>query len=235
MLRSLTEESQDHSAKLQRVKLQRRGVAKSTIIRISVLLVLFLGVVIFGWFSRPDLVRNYLGIMAPAKNADQALLFANEDLFLVASDLAHAQVDLGVGGKEVVKMMDSDGGHIKKISKAKLTNSPDAAASQILSKIKQSRSDVYRAQSLIGGSKTISMDLQNSLYKNIDLSNQIMDALEELKSTKLGEALEKDQATNLVGDIHQQLKKIQEESSPKRRQKSDPSAPKIDPDAGPGA
>jgi hypothetical protein len=114
-------------------------------------------------------------------------------------------------------MMDSDGSHIKTISKAKLTNSPDAAASQVLSKIKQSRRDVYRAQSLIGGSKTISMDFQNSLYKNIDLSNQIMDALEKLKSTKFGEALEKDKATNLVEDIHQKLKKIQEESSPKRR------------------
>lgn len=212
MLHSLTQESQDLSTMFHRAKLQRRGSAKSAVIRILVLLVLFLGIVIFGWFSRPDLVRHYLGIMAPAKNTDQALLFANEDLFAAGQDLANAQVTLGLGGKNILKNMGYSDSDSDFPSKGELMDSPKNFASHIISKIDQARRDVYRAQSLLSSSNPLTSKGKDLIYKNIDFATQIYQSTRELTISKLGKALNDGDVLSKLADIESRLKAIRSEA-----------------------
>ena len=203
---------------VDRLNPSRRGIARATVIRISVLSVLFIGVVIFGWLSRPDLVRNYLGIMAPAKNAEQAMLFANEDLFAVAADLAEAQVTLGMGGRSLMRNMDSQGAKEKKVSKETLENNPKETATRILAGIEQSRRDIYRAKSIVKKDKALSVEGINVMFKNIDLCKQTFVSLEAIAGTKLGEELARGKAMEFLQDTSQALDQIRNDvdSAPRR-------------------
>ena len=76
-----------------------RGRTSGSVIRLGVLFLILIGVGIFGWNRRPDLVRNYLGVNAPARDTGQALQFANATLFGLATELTEAEVTTSLVAK----------------------------------------------------------------------------------------------------------------------------------------
>ena len=186
-------------------------------IRLLVLLLLLLGVGIFGYVRRPDLVREHLNIEAPAWDTTQALTFANEELFTLASALAVAEVSLLDSDQATLMAMAETGGFVEGLTQDDLLNEPAKAADILSRKIEQIERDAKRAKAKLTADRFKSADDQSLIWKTLSLAKQVEAAVKALSSTPLGQALEIENAPKSAATTVATLESIQKATAPARK------------------
>ncbi len=196
----------------------RRGKSSGSLVRLGVLSLILIGVGIFGWVRRPDLVRTHLGVNAPAWNTTQALVFTNAELFKASASLKAAQEEQvrTIVRNEVSKAMSEQIG------------SPDASRSDkgtvvspaTFTLLRQAERDAKRAIQLLPPDGFRSTADQTLLWKTIDLANEIIRSIHAAsnKDRELSEIVQHADALRIVDSILAQLKNAQEITSPERRE-----------------
>ena len=203
----------------------RHGKASGSMIRLGVLFLVLIGVGIFGWLRRPDLVRNYLGVNAPAWNTTQALQFANAELFSLATELTEAEVVFLDQGRERLMAMIETGGGDQTVSAETIRNDPNAFGERCIRKLEQVQKDANRAKAVLDAKTFRTSGDQSSLWKTLDLAKQVQRAIGVLGKSDLGETFKKLDADKAIGDIVGDLTEIQWATSPNQRT--------VDPNAAP--
>ena len=195
----------------------RRGRTGSSTVRLLVLLALLLGVGVFGFIRRPDLVRQHLKIDAPAWDSRQALTFANEDLFKVASALAVVEVAVLDTNEDTLVAMGESGGFVEGLTQQELLEDPTKAAEYLGRQIDRIAKDARRAADKLSPSKFNSAEEQGLVWKTLSLAQQVQDALKTIASTPLGQALEKQNAIKNAAATVATLEAIQKATAPARK------------------
>ena len=208
---------------------QSRGVTTSATIRIIVLLVLFIGVVVYGWVMRPDLVRQYIGFNASARNPEQAMLFVNEELYEVQSQLnviLNTLADSSDSEKGVTVAVD--GKNVRLIVE-ELEANPDQLVDSLKDQMERIRKDNSQALEMLA-SRELGSNGQNILWKNIDFAMEIIRKLQELQDNDFGKALQNAGVPGIANENLGILREIQALTSPRQRRLNTPA---FDPDAPP--
>ena len=195
----------------------REGKAGGSTIRLLVLLLLLIGVGVFGYVRRPDLAREYLNLEAPAWDTRQALTFANEELFKVASALAIAEVSLLDTDRDTAMAMAETGGFVEGLTQQELLDDPAKAAAVLAGQIGQIERDATRAADKLSPDNFKSAGDQSLTWKTLSLAEQVGRSLETLASTPLGEALDESGAPKSVANTITALESIQSSTSPARK------------------
>ncbi len=208
------------------------GRTGASMIRLLVLLLLLLAVGIFGFVRRPDLVRQYLGIEAPAWDTRQALTFANEELFKVASALAIAEVSFLDTDQDTVVAMAETGGFVEGLTQQELLNEPAKSAAILGRQIGQIERDAKRAVAKLTPDHFKSAGDQSLSWKTLSLAEQVGRALTSLDSTPLGKALDKAGAPSRITTTIQALESIQSKTAPPRKKVPGPTGESETPSTG---
>lgn len=195
----------------------RRGKSSGSLVRLGVLSLILIGVGIFGWVRRPDLVRTHLGVNAPAWSTTQALEFTNAELFeasVILETTQHEQVRTLVG-EEVPKAMSEQTG----LPGAPRSGEGDAVFPAAFTLLRQAERDAKRAIQLLPPDGFRSTADQTLLWKTIDLANEIIRSIHAAsnKDRELSEIVQHADALRIVDSILAQLKSVQEITSPERR------------------
>ena len=194
-----------------------RGKTSGSMIRLGVLFLILLGVGIFGWIRRPDLVRNYLGINAPAWNTTQALKFANNELFTLGTKLTEAEVVFLDQGQNSLVAMIENGGGSRTITAETVRNDPAAFGARCVKNLDQVKRDTSRALTLLDAKTFRTSGDQGSLWKTLDLAEQVQRSIGVLGTSDLGKTFTEQKADKTITDIIEELKKIQMTTSPHQR------------------
>ncbi|RPG04377.1 MAG: hypothetical protein CBC32_014395 [Proteobacteria bacterium TMED72] len=149
-------------------------------------LICLVAVLVFGYLYRPDLARDYLGIKAPARSAEQAMLFANEELFAVATKLADAEAAYGIDDGQLAVAMNAQGTTSKDAVALDSIQDTVATGDQIIALIDQTLKDVERAESLVKSSDSLSPNGKSLMFKNREMCKQALESYAALLDTMLG-------------------------------------------------
>ena len=196
---------------------QPRGKSSGSVIRLVVLIIILIGVGIFGWNRRPDLVRNYLGMNAPARDTSQALQFANNELFTLATELTEAEVvflDQGTG--RLAAMIENGGGR-RTITGEAIRKDPAAFGTRCVKTLDQVKIDTDRAASLLDTKTFRTSGDQSSLWKTLDLAEQVQRSITALDKSDLSKTFSTLKADQSIANIIDELRKIQSTTSPHQR------------------
>lgn len=204
----------------------RRGKSSGSLVRLGVLTLILIGVGIFGWVRRPDLVRTHLGVNAPAWNTTQALVFTNAELFKASAILKAAQEEQvrTIVRNEVSKAMSEQIGS----PGASRTDKGTVVSPATFTLLRQAERDAKRALQLLPPDGFRSTADQTLLWKTIDLANEIIRSILEAKDRELSEIVQHADALRIVESILAQLKNAQEITSPERRETGKDTAVKPD-------
>lgn len=194
-------------------------------IRLGVLFLILIGVGIFGWNRRPDLVRNYLGVNAPARDTGQALQFANATLFGLATELTEAEVTFLDQGQDRLAAMIENGGGDRTITAAAIRKDPAAFSARCVEQLQQIKLDTKRAMETLDVKTFRSGGDQASLWKTLDLARQVQRTITVLSKSDMGKTLDQLDAGKAIGEVVDQLKKIQQDTSPHQRTTAPKDAP----------
>ena len=172
---------------------------------------------IFGWIRRPDLVRNYLGINAPAWDTSQALKFANNELFTLGTELTEAEVVFLDQGQSRLADMIENGGGSRTITAETIRNDPAAFGVRCARTLDQAKRDASRALAVLDAGTFRTSGDQASLWKTLDLAEQVQRSIGDLGTSDLGKTFTERNADKTIADIIEELKKIQTTTSPHQR------------------
>lgn len=195
----------------------RRGKAAGSVIRLGVLLLILFGVAVFGWFQRPDLFRRHLGLEAPARSEVQALQFANDELFTLATDLAKAEVALLSRGRDTLSAMIENGNAGSLVSDEAIRETPKIVAAGMAGALFQIQTDVDRAMKLLQPTSFRDAADQAVLWKTLDLAMQVGSVMKSLDGTGLGDALASEKADATSESVLATLRDIQRKTAPRAR------------------
>lgn len=196
---------------------RREGKASGSAIRLGVLLLILIGVAVFGWFQRPDLFRRYLGLNAPARSEVQSLEFANDELFQLATNLAKAQVVLRGQGQDTLAAMIENGNAGALMSEQAIQDTPKVAAKEMTKGLARIRIDVDRSVKLLQPTSFRSASDQSVLWKTLDLATEVVVSIKSLDGTELGEALASEKARASGETVIETLQEIQRKTAPRAR------------------
>ena len=196
---------------------QPRGKSSGSVIRLFVLIIILVGVGIFGWIRRPDLFRNYLGINAPAWNTSQALKFANNELFTLGTELTEAEVVFLDQGQSRLADMIENGGGSRTITAETIRNDPAAFGVRCAKTLDQAKRDASRAMAVLDAGTFRTSGDQASLWKTLDLAEQVQRSIGALGTSDLGKTFTEQNADKTIADVIEVLRKIQTTTSPQRR------------------
>ena len=157
-------------------------MSRSTILALTCLV----AVLVFGYLYRPDIVRNYLGVKATARDAGQAMLFANDELFAAATKLADAEAAYGIDGGQLAVAMNAQGTTSKDGVALDSISETVATGDEIIALIDQALKDVERAKSFVTSPDSLSPDGKSLMFKNRDMCKQALGSYAALLDTMLG-------------------------------------------------
>ena len=202
-----------------------RGKTHGSLIRLGVLFLILIGVGIFGWIRRPDLVRNYLGMNAPASNTSQALEFANNELFTLGTELTEAEVVFLDQGQNRLAAMIENGGGSRTITAETIRKDPAAFGARCAKTLDQVKRDTSRALAVLDSKTFRTSGDQGSLWKTLDLAKQVQRSIGVLGNSDLGKTFTEQNADQTIAEIIEELKKIQMTTSPHQRTIDNDAAP----------
>ncbi|MBC01879.1 MAG: hypothetical protein CMJ34_01060 [Phycisphaerae bacterium] len=194
-----------------------RGLTRASTIRIGVLLIILGGVGVFGWLRRPDLVREHLGIDAPAADTTQALQFARGGILRLVIELAEAEVVyLDRGGERLEAMIENEGFE-DTITGEEILDDPDEFAARCMDTLKQADVDARRAFAIIEPERFRTDGDPNVLWTTLDLALQAERSIIDLGRSGMGDSLRKVGANDGIAAVIGNLKKIQLYAPPRAR------------------
>ena len=196
---------------------RREGKASGSAIRLGALLLILIGVAVFGWFQRPDLFRRYLGLDAPARSEVQSLEFANDELFKLATNLAKARVVLRGQGQDTLAAMIENGDAGSLFREQAIQETPEIVAAGMTKDLARIRFDVDRSLELLQPKSFRSNSDQSVLWKTLDLAMRVAGSIKSLDGTSLGEALASEKAQASGEAMIETLREIQRKTAPRAR------------------